>query len=171
MLRFFVVLFSLVLVFVFSSCNHGLKPPSLPEQTGFGGVVFFRGEWPDTVFDLRVVAFRDYPPKNIIQDVLQGKAVFTKEKLPVNVSSARYSIFTEPGEWKYVVCAMQYGENIFSDWKVIGVYDETPDDTIPTPVVVPSGKFVTGIDIFCDFQNPPPQPFNIKNIGLIFNLK
>ena len=62
------------------SCDHGLKPTEagtlIYEEPGFGGTVYFKGTWPDTVYDLRVVAFRNYPPSDIINEVLGGKAKF-----------------------------------------------------------------------------------------------
>ena len=144
------------------SCDHGLKPSGEKiQKPGFGGTIYFKGSWPDTVYEVRVVAFRIYPPEDIANEILQGRAKFTDE-LPLNVPSTDYKLFTEPGEWQYVITAMRYGEDILKDWMVIGVYDETPEDTIPTPVFVPENKFVRGIDMVCDFENPPPQPFDIK---------
>lgn len=153
---------------LFLSCDHGLKPSEqeiLPEheEPGFGGTVYFKGNWPDTVYDLRVVAFREYPPQNIINEIFEGKAKFS-DKLPQRVDSAKYEVLADTGKWEYVVVALQYGSNIFSDWKAVGVYDTTPEDTIPTPIYIPFGKFLRGIDITCDFDNPPPQPFKLAEI-------
>jgi hypothetical protein len=163
-------------ILIFLSCDHGLKPPEREitqqyEEPGFGGTVYFKGSWPDTIYDLRVVAFRKYPPQNIINEVLQGMAKFS-EKLPQRVDSTNYKVTADTGKWEYVVVALQYGSNIFSDWKAVGVYDTTPEDTIPTPIYIPYGKFLRGVNITCDFNNPPPQPFKIAEIlGLLVTNK
>ncbi len=161
-------IFILSTLFFFLSCDHGLKPPETEtspayEEPGFGGTVYFKGTWPDTIYDLRVVAFRKYPPQDIINEVIQGKAKFS-ETLPNKVDSAKYQVLADTGKWEYVVVALQYGSNIFSDWKAIGVYDTTPEDTIPTPIYIPYGKFLRNININCDFNNPPPQPFKLSEI-------
>lgn len=171
------LLFFLLLPFI--SCDHGLKPSetSTPiyEEPGFGGTVYFKGSWPDTVYDLRVVAFRNYPPQNIINEVMGGKAKFSQSPLPTKVDSTNYEVLADTGKWEYIVVALRYGENIFSDWKAIGVYDTTAQDTIPTPIYIPYGKFIRGINITCDFNNPPPQPFKFAEmIGFLIakqNLK
>jgi len=158
----------LILSVLFLSCDHGLKPPEVGapveyEEPGFGGTVYFKGNWPDTVYDLRVVAFRKYPPQNIINEVLQGNAKFS-ETLQRRVDSTKYEVLADTGKWEYIVVALQYGPNIFSDWRAVGVYDTTPEDTIPTPIYIPYGKFLRGININCDFNNPPPQPFKFSEI-------
>ncbi len=158
----------ITLILFFLSCDHGLKPSEreiLPEyeEPGFGGTVYFKGGWPDSIYDLRVVAFRKYPPQDIINEVLQGKAKFS-ETLPQRVDSTKYEVPADTGKWEYVVVALRYGSNIYSDWKAVGVYDTTPGDTIPTPIYIPYGKFLKGINITCDFDNPPPQPFKLAEI-------
>jgi hypothetical protein len=160
--------FALFVLIFLQSCNHGLKPtevelPPTAEKPGFGGIVFFKGTWPDTIYDLRVVSFRNYPPQGILNEVLQGKAKYS-ESLPRRVDSTKYEVQADTGKWEYIVVALQYGSNIFSDWKAIGVYDTTLSDTIPTPIYIPPGKFIKGINITCDFDNPPPQPFKLSEI-------
>lgn len=160
------IFFAPFLLFLLS-CDHGLKPSEVGattyEEPGFGGTVYFKGTWPDTVYDLRVVAFRNYPPSDIINEVLGGKAKFS-QSLPKKVDSTKYEVLADTGKWEYIAVALQYGPNIFSDWKAIGVYDTTEYDTIPTPIYIPYGKFIRGINITCDFDNPPPQPFKFAEI-------
>lgn len=157
----------LPLILLLYSCDHGLKPPEVThqqyEEPGFGGTVYFRGNWPDTVYDLRVVAFRNYPPRNIINEVIEGKAKFS-QSLPRRVDSTKYEVPADTGKWEYIVVALQHGPNIFSDWKAIGVYDTNPNDTIPTPIYIPYGKFIRGINITCDFSTSPPQPFRLSEV-------
>jgi hypothetical protein len=63
------------------------------------------------------------------------------------------------GTFAYVAVAWQFGPNIQSDWRAVGVYTATGDVTRPTPITIYNGRFTDGIDITVDFKNLPPQPF------------
>ena len=157
---------SIVLVpllgFVLSGCTHGLEP--LPVQPGFGGTIRFVSPWPpaDSVKDIRVVAFYTYPPKNIIGEVLSGQAKvyppIGSTPLPTFVDSLKYTFDTDPATFQYVVVALQYGSNVFSDWKVVGAYGYSHGTGVPKPVIIPEDSYVKGIDIEVDFKNTPPTP-------------
>ncbi|MCL5268309.1 MAG: hypothetical protein M1469_09435 [Bacteroidetes bacterium] len=153
----------LVLSFSLSACTHGLEPISV--QPGFSGTVRFISSWPppDSIYDIRVVAFYHYPPQNIIGDVLSGNArvypsigtsapTFFVDTLSYNFTLDSAAVF------QYVVVAMQYGPNLLSDWKVVGAYGFSHGVGSPKAVVVKSNNFVNGIDIDVDFKNTPPTP-------------
>jgi hypothetical protein len=148
---------ALCLVLTLSACDHGLEPPP-PAKPGFGGRITYKGKWPpaDSIQLLAVVAFKQFPPTNIIADILSGNAVYDTA-LARNVQSQDYQFFTEPVTFRYVVVAQQYGPDIFSNWRVIGVYSDDPLQATPKAVVVSPGTFVSGIDITVDFSHPPPQ--------------
>lgn len=149
----------LVLCFVLalSACDHGLEPPPAAKP-GFGGRITYKGKWPpaDSLVRLALVAFKHYPPTNILNDVLNGDAVYDTS-LTRNVGFQDYQFFTEPVTFEYVVVAQQYGPDIFSNWRVIGVYSEDPSQATPKAVSVSPGTFVSGIDITVDFDHLPPQ--------------
>ena len=44
------------------------------------------------------------------------------------------------------------------DWFVTGVYYANEDTTIPGILTIPEDTFVDNINIYCDFDNHPPQP-------------
>jgi hypothetical protein len=150
---------------VLASCEHGLSP--VPEsagkpQPGIAGHVTVVSTWPpkDSLFDLRVVIFRTYPPAGILQEFLAGKLRFS-DPLPLNTGGFDYSLRADDleGVFAYVVVAQQYGSNPFENWRVVGVYAPTGDLTKPGAVDLGTGKFVSGIDITVDFLHLPPQPF------------
>lgn len=158
---------ALLLAFAFG-CDGGLDPTSQPPEAILGGRLIVRGgtaSYPprDSLFDLRVVAFRTIPrDSSIIAAVLGGQAYFTPTSV---LDSSSYTItisFTEstpdPLRLEYIAVAQQYGPNVFSDWRVVGVYAA---DTLWTPraVVLTRGERRTDVDITIDFRNPPPQPF------------
>ncbi len=153
---------------VFSACTHGLEPLQVPSvQPGFGGTIYYVSPWPhppaDSVYDIRVVAFYDYPTQNIFTEVTNGGA-----KIYPPIGAAGVRLFTDSlpytfdldssSTFQYVAVAMQYGPNVFADWKVVGVYGDSLDAGNRSSVVVPANTFVNGINIYVNFENPPPAP-------------
>lgn len=161
-------LYILASLFFFHCNDHGLQPAPAVEP-GFGGVIHYTN-WPplDSLKDLRLIAFREFPPQNIIADVVSGRAyVFprinepsdrVRALLPYFVDSTFYAFHAPPGRYAYVVVAQQFGDSLFKDWRAVGQYDLDSDLTIPTELDVSDNSFRTGIDIRVDFWNPPPNP-------------
>jgi hypothetical protein len=153
---------------ILSGCSHGLGPTSAPPvQSGFGGTVYFVSGWPpsDSVYNIRVVAFRDYPPQNILQEILQKRAIYYPSDLTtkiLDVDSLPYHFYSPdvvpPDTFRYVVVAMQYGSNVYTDWKVVGAYGYSGAVGEPKSVMVSANTFTNGININVDFQNLPPTP-------------
>lgn len=144
-------------------CSHGLEP--LPIQPGFGGTIRFVSDWPpqDSVYDIRVVAFYNYPPTNIIGEVESGNAkvypAISASAWPLFVDSLTYSfILDSASTFQYVAVAMQYGANILSDWKVVGAYGYSHGIGAPKAVIIPPNTVINDIDIEVDFKNTPPTP-------------
>jgi hypothetical protein len=148
---------TLLILCTISACDHGLAPPSVIKP-GFGGRIAYRGSWPpaDSIKILAVVAFRHYPPSDIVGEVLRGEAVFDTA-LARNVDVQDYQIFTDPATFEYVIVAQQYGPNILLDWRIIGVYTDNPETFQPKSVQVQKETFVTNVNITVDFNHPPPQ--------------
>jgi len=146
-------------------CNQGLSPEAAgPSISGISGTLYFKN-WPpvDSLFDLRLVVFKTFPPENILEAVVNQEAfayppITQKEGLPLNVPKIDYVMELPPGRYEYIVVAWQYGPNVFSDWRAAGHYgsDNNPN---PTTVDIQEGKLLNNIDIYVDFKNPPPSPF------------
>ncbi|PLX22646.1 MAG: hypothetical protein C0600_16270 [Ignavibacteria bacterium] len=145
-----------------AACDHGLSPLNARSDPGIAGILRIRSAWPpaDSVRDLRVVAFRNYPPNDILTEVITGSAVFSDE-IPYGEEEIPYIITAEAlaGVFEYVAVAQNYGDDMFQDWRAIGVYTVTGDVQTPTPVDLAEGLFLGDIDIDVDFYNLPPQPF------------
>ncbi len=144
-------------------CDEGLAPDPVGTETpGLGGVLTVVSAWPpaDSVRDLRIVAFRKYPPADILTEVLGGTALFS-DPLEYQNNSQSWRIVLEglKGEFEYIVAAQQYGSNLFQDWRVVGVYTRSGDVNQPSSVDLGQGRYVGNIDIRVDFNNLPPQPF------------
>ncbi|MEW6509881.1 MAG: hypothetical protein AB1428_02860 [Bacteroidota bacterium] len=159
----------LACVVVCAGCDTGLSP--LDEPSGFTGIIRFRN-WPppDSVRELRLVAFETYPSdsSSILLSLVSGKAVIYP---PVGDStlarfrdSITYTWTTQKSslqvkKYDYLVVAQRYGPNFFADWKPAGVYTAGGDSFVPAPLRILLHRIVPSIDIMVDFRNPPPKPW------------
>ena len=153
------IAFSLIIL----TCDHGIEPPTSDEpKTGLSGTVYYLN-WSSAgdIHLLKIVFFKDFPPQNIIDEVTGGRAkTYPKnlvEGLPTDVDSIKYQIQLKAGEYKYISVAQQYGPDVFSEWRSVGQYNETPGDSLPTAVTVLQDSMLQNINIFVDFDNLPVQ--------------
>ena len=170
--RLFTVLSSLVLLLT-AGCDDGLAPFDESQPSGFSGLIRFRN-WPppDSVQELRVVAFFEIPSDSagLFNVLLAGgaavyPAVGTKglaqyvDSLPYTFTNIESSPSLQVAEYKYIVIAQKYGSNIFADWKPAGVYTIKPGTFEPATLRVLYHRIIPGINIDVDFHNPPPKPW------------
>jgi hypothetical protein len=162
----FIIVFIIILIFT-NKCDHGLAPPE-PEvkMTGISGTIFYQ-HWPaaDSLYDLRLVIFQNYPPDSILSEVMNGRAVvypaIGEPSLTCNIDTAYYLVELSPASYQYIVVAQQYKPNFQeqASWRVVGQYDTTLTDTLPTAVNVIQDSILEKIDIYVDFDHLPIQPF------------
>ena len=145
----------------FLKCDQGLSPEQGTSQiTGVSGTVYFQN-WPpaDSLFDIRLVLFPVFPAdSSIMDDIIAGRAIVypglsDDNRLPLNVDSLNYQIQLEAGAYEYFAVAHQYGSNVFSDWQVVGHYDTTGQDLLPTAIYIEEGQLLEDITIFADFDS------------------
>ncbi|NWF89503.1 MAG: hypothetical protein HXY50_08575 [Ignavibacteriaceae bacterium] len=153
----------LLSVFLFS-CGEGIAPEPI-KQTGFSGSVTFVGDWPLGVTRTHIVVFKDplltagdfnaFNLKFVSVEIPYGSTVF-------NYNSADTAVVPiGEGEFSYVAVAQQKTLNVSlnrKDWFVVGVYYAGGDTTKPGKLTIPQNTLVRGININCDFNNPPIQP-------------
>ena len=158
-------------VLIASGCDTGTGLAPLNEPSGFSGVISFKN-WPppDSVQELRVVAFESYPTDSsgILVALLSGRAVvypqIGQKGLRQYLDTLHYE-FTDKGTnlqaklYGYVAVAWKYGSNIFVDWRPAGVYTTTPGTFQYAPVRVLTHRITPDINIDVDFHNPPPRPW------------
>lgn len=147
------------------SCDGGLSPTVTTVPFGFMSGTIRYQHWPprDSLIDLRLVAFRGFPPGSIPNEVLAGTAVVYPSigdtaLIPFYVDSLRYVFSLPPGEYQYVVIAQQYGPDLYADWRAVGQYDLDSNLTVPSPVTISPSDTTLDININVDFTNPPPPP-------------
>jgi hypothetical protein len=164
-MKFYLIVAGLLLVLLIQNCNHGIEPAQ--QRTAISGMITYQN-WPpaDSLIDLRLVAFKEYPPADIFFEVTSGQAVVypaigTSGGLPLLVETTAYTMDLPPGDYAYLVVAQQYGNDITTSWRAVGQYDTTGTgmDSIPTALQVIENKVLSGIDIQVDFHNLPYQPF------------
>jgi len=166
MSKYYLIPLTLFLSFIaLNSCDHGLAPPSGSETniSGIKGIITYEN-WPaDSLYDLRLVIFKSYPPDNIIEDVLYGRAIvypgLGDPGLPTYIDTTGFLVELNSGTYEYVVVAQQYGENLNTDWRAVGEYDTLAGDGLPTAITVDTGRMLEEINIHVDFNHLPPQPF------------
>jgi hypothetical protein len=149
------------------SCDKGIAPsPSQapPVVTGWMEGMIHCQHWPpaDSLLDLRLVAFKVFPPGDIIAEVQTGRAVVYPpiggSALPFYVDSIAYLFSLPVGTFQYVVVAQQYGPSILADWRAVGQFDLDSNYATVSPVTIVERDTARGIDINVDFSNPPPPP-------------
>jgi hypothetical protein len=156
------LLFSL---FHYQACDQGLSPESAAMRGpvyGISGTIYFTN-WPpsDSVLDLRVVSFKNFPSQDIIDEVLQGRAGYTETIQPYGADSLHYTLLLSPippGAFTYTVVAQRFGPNIRADWKAVGEYYANGDTSRPGTIIVPADSVLPGADIRVDFRKPPRGP-------------
>lgn len=148
--------------FYIIACDGGLNPEIERNAYIHGKIVFKspRDKFPpkDSLKDLRVVCFKNYPPSNIIEDVLTGKAYFTENSLSYDQDTVPFQIkiADPPTELKYIVAAQNYGTLL--QWRAIGVYHINQDSI--TSINVQTGEKYE-IEIQVDWEKIPYQPFGL----------
>ena len=163
-----------VLSLLLHGCTGGIDPADYKGNATLRGIVrYVRGagktNFPpkDSLYDIRVVVFKQIPrDTNLVQTLANGEAFFSASLLdtayaanvPFEVEIPQSQIGDSSMTIRYVAVGQQYGANIFSDWRVIGIYSK---DSLYTPVTVRAtpGLLVNGITIDVDFLRIPPQPF------------
>ncbi len=155
-------------VLCYAGCGDDLKPPDNTQQppTGrFSGVIRY-SHWDSagTVNDLRLVAFRNFPLTDLLNEVQAGRAFVypafgDPSHLPFLVDSTTYNVTVPVGIWKYVAIAQQFGPSVTTDWRAVGQYDLDTNLYDPSSIVVAQDSTTSNIDINVDFDHLPPPPF------------
>ena len=168
--------FAVAWALVNSGCNHGLSPALVATTlaSGFGGTIYYRGEWPDNVGQNKLVASKVYRRFHDINEILSlvlttdSIRVFPSaslsDNLPTNVDSSSYKFHLQPAEYRYVAVVQAHGDPLdFANWKIVGVYGDSVNG-FPRTVDVGQDQIVNGIDLVVDFDHPPPQPFDTTSV-------
>ena len=172
MLKNIFVLFLILILSLISGCDKGIEPePETtfpPGQMGFSGKVTFTGGWPAGIKRTHIVIFKnqiqtsdDFFPPNlafVIDSISYRSIQFTYN----SVNNNFIPIFQiAPGDYQYIVVAQSRTQDISlerKDWFIVGIYYKNNDRSRPGTMTIQDGRMTTGIDVYVDFNNPPPQP-------------
>ncbi|MCZ6701660.1 MAG: hypothetical protein O6940_01325 [Ignavibacteria bacterium] len=159
------------MILVSCDSEHGIAPkPIVDTEFGFGGNIVFYGAWPDSVKRIILVVFKD--PLINPDDFVLTNIGFLSFELPLGVQTYQYSSLDSaliplipdeipPSVYHYVAVVQQSTDELSldrRDWFVTGVYYANGDTTAPGVLTIPEDVYVDDINIYCNFENPPPQP-------------
>ena len=149
--------------------EHGIEPKPIPEQEfGFGGNIVFYGAWPDTVKLVVLIVFKD--PLLTPEDFVLTNVGYLRNPLPLGIQTFKYSSLDSsivpliqmdppPSEYHYAAVASAKEFSLSpKDWFVRGVYYINENTSTPGTISIPKDGYVDNINIYCDFDHPPPQP-------------
>lgn len=142
----------LLVSFWLLSCE-GLTPLDDVDPTGTIAVsITYQGDWPpaNQLFELRFLAFRFIPRTEsdftrITEMVISDRLQYFVDEQTIVLSNVRNGTFF------YNAIGWQFGENIFADWRPVGVYTENDG------IAVLRGDSIH-IHILVDFDNLPVFP-------------
>ena len=123
MYRIFSAFALVISIFIFIACDGGLEPAPVASKSYIKGRIHYKGDWPkpDSIFDLRAVAFKNFPPANLLTEIMSGQAYFLQDSLPYYVDSTDFilEIPDPPVTLKYIAIAQRYGDLL--SWRAVGV--------------------------------------------------
>jgi len=153
-LHLFAIAFVLAVLAQSCSLDHGLEPSGQGGNggghsvQGIRGTVHFHGVWPESIVEVRVAVFADYPVVSFFD--LSGYS----DPVPLASDSAAYDIELAPGSYDFVAVAGRTDSWLTAS--VLGFYHTEADPEIPRAVHIESGEYVDGIDITVDFMETGP---------------
>ena len=150
----------IILSLFLSSCDKGLEPPEVVSPAVLNVSINFINDWPkkDSVFALRVAAFKLPPSESLINEVLNGNAKISEIITDYDIDNKNIQFVYKdlPIDLKYIVVAWQYETGITAQ-RIVGVYNNS-NKSEPSTVSLNNGETVN-IDIEVDWNDFPPQPF------------
>ncbi len=154
-----------LILLINGGCDKGIEPRPTDEIPGFSGRITFIGAWPDSIQRTHIVVFDSLLED--LNDFTVFNLKFVSDSIPNGVSYYDFDSRRNPflpiaaGSYAYVAVVQQKTLNLsFSrkDWTVVGIYYAYGDTTTPATLTIPEKTLVKNINIWCDFNNPPPQP-------------
>ncbi|HRP02618.1 MAG TPA: hypothetical protein PLE30_08230 [Candidatus Kapabacteria bacterium] len=151
------------IIFLFS-CDGGLEPTKYKDNAILDVSLNFvdsNSNWPskDSLYAIRVAAFKKMPDSSIINDIISGNAYFDFNSLPLYIDSSgtRFIIKDAPVNLVYIAAVQQY-DSLLTAQRVIGIYTVSGDKTKPSSITINPGQYYS-ITINVDFNNVPPMPY------------
>ncbi len=155
--------FLLVVSVVLISCDYGLEPPKI--EQGIAGKIYYKGNQPEVITAHYLIASKVYRTFKDISEILflvsvDSISLYDKPLPTVRTDSLDYRFKLSPAVYKYIAIAQAWGDpSVAGNWKIVGVYDLDTTTVTPTEVTVVEGIFNTDLNIYVDYNNLPPQPF------------
>jgi hypothetical protein len=145
----------LIVLSIFSGCDHGFSPPPLPPKGTIRGHVTYKGTWPppSEITGMRFAAL-PFVPKDPSEILTRFTEIALSDNLPVGagVTEANFQINdVTANTFVYSGVVQQFGPNLL-DIRLVGLYSAN------------GGKFTleaggtVNLEIVADFDHLPPFP-------------
>jgi hypothetical protein len=161
------ILFPIILIplVIYEGCDKGIEPRPAGEIPGFSGRITFIGTWPDSIQRTHIVAFDSLLESP--DDFTIFNLKFVGDTIPYGAHFYDFDSRNNPyvpitsGTFSYIAVVQQKTIDLSlsrKDWTVVGIYYTNGDTIHPASLTIPEKTLVKNINIWCDFNNPPPQP-------------
>lgn len=151
----------ILLVGLIISCQGGVTPNDGDRESFVSGRIIItsgRSSWPseDSCKEVRVIVVPEYPPYNIIADILEGRA-YLSDTLPRYLDTIHYVVKIQrtPMPKAFILASMRYGTIV--QQRMIGFYTKIPNSLVPDSLFIEKGIYLKDLNIFVDYYNLPQQ--------------
>ncbi len=105
--------------------DHGIEPI----RSSIQGEIQYKGDWPGTPAEVRLIAASTFPPAGV-SDLILGETV------PANVQSHPFSFYLKPGTYNVLGVAWREQESTWDILSVCGLYFAGTDSLLPGKITV-----------------------------------
>jgi len=155
-MKYLSLLIILLLIFCYCHIDHGLEPI----RSSINGVISYKGQWPATVTEIRLVAANKFPPSSI-NDLIIG------DSLPLTGDRFEYAFYLDPGIYKVMGVAWREEGSIWDIASICGLYFSGTDSLSPGAVIIENERtIVDSINITVN-RSSAHRITNTKIIGSI----
>jgi hypothetical protein len=122
----FVFLLGFLLIFIVAcEIDHGIEPI----RSSIQGEIQYKGTWPGTPAEVRLIAANKFPPAGV-SDLILGETV------PTNVQSYQFSFYLKPGTYNVLGVAWREQESTWDILSICGLYFSGTDSLLPGDITL-----------------------------------
>ncbi|MFN3305848.1 MAG: hypothetical protein ACK42Z_01540 [Candidatus Kapaibacteriota bacterium] len=153
--------FIFLLIALLFSCQGGVTPNDGDRESFVSGLIIVtsgKSSWPkeDSCKELRVLVVPEYPPYNILADILVGRA-YLSDTLSRFIDTIPFLVKIQrtPMPKAFILASIRYGTIL--QQRMIGFYKKNPNSKIPDSIFINKGVRLNDLNIYVDFNNLPEQ--------------
>ncbi len=143
------------------SCQGGVTPNDGDRESFVSGFIIVTSgssSWPkeDSCKELRVLVVPEYPPYNIIADILEGRA-YLSDTLARFIDTIPYLVKIQrtPMAKAFILASVRYGTIV--QQRMIGFYKKNQKSKVPDSIYINKGIYLKDLNVYVDFYDLPEQ--------------